>query len=458
MSWTLAEVAAATGAHIVCGDPSISVASVSTDSRTLAPGALFFALRGPTFDGHTFAAEAVARGACGVVAAADLARLDAPVLRVANTARALGDLAAYTRRRAGLWVFALTGSNGKTTTKEMLAAICEQRWPRRVLKTQGNLNNLIGLPLTLLSWRDETVAVLEMGMNRPGEIARLTEIAAPNCGAVLNVGAAHLEGLGSLAAVAAAKGELFAGLPAGAVAVVNAEDEWVGKVACAFKGRTVPYGAGTEICAERVVDLGIEGIAFTLRCHGQRASVRLHVPGRHNVANAVAAAAMAWAGGISLAHITGGLEAARGVAMRMEIRRLGNGVTIVNDAYNANPGSMETALRALVSLPGRPLAVLGEMRELGAESVEAHRQLGERTASLGVDLLVVVGEVAGVVASGAHAAGMRPDSVVVCRTHAEAVDAVRAHWRAGDVVLIKGSRGARLEQVAARLEEAGNCR
>ncbi len=458
MSWTLAEVAAAVGARIAEGDPQLVAASVSTDSRTLEPGALFFALRGPSFDGHAYVAEALRRGACGAVVAAEVDAAGAALLRVADVERALGDLAAHTRRRSAMRVLALTGSNGKTTTKEMLAAIAEQRWPRRVLKTRGNLNNLVGLPLTLLGWRGEEVAVLEMGMNRPGEIARLTEIAAPDCGAVLNVAAAHLEGLGDIAGVAAAKGELFAAMPADAVAVVNADDPWVRRAAEGFAGRKLLFGSGAEVRAEQIVDFGLDGVGLTLHCGGETARLRLRFTGRHNATNAVAAAAMAWAMGIDLGQIAAGLEAARPVAMRMEVHRLHNQVTLINDAYNANPGSMEAALQALASLPGRSLAVLGEMWELGVERVDAHRRLGERAASLGIDFLVVVGEVAEVVASGAHASGMRAGSVVVCQSHAEAVAAVRQHWQAGDVVLIKGSRAAHLEKVAAQLEEAGNCR
>ncbi len=442
---------------MVRGDPSAFVPRVATDSRDLAPGALFFALRGARFDGHDFVAQALERGACGAVVSREVAARRGALLRVADTERALGDLAAATRQRAAVKVFAIAGSNGKTTTKEMLATICAQRWPGSVLKTPGNRNNLIGLPLTLLDWNGECVAVLEMGMNRPGEIARLTEIARPDWAAVTLVSEEHLEGLESLEGVAAAEGELFAGLPRHAVAVVNGDDAHVRGQAERFAGQKVFFGSGTAIRAEHIAELGFDGLAFDLRIEGRRRRVRLRLLGRHNVANALCAAALAHAAGIDLDCIVAGLQAVRPGAMRMEVRRLRNGVTLINDAYNANPGSMLAALQTLASLPGRSLAVLGEMRELGVGRLDAHRRLGERAALLGVDLLVAVGEVAVVVASGAHAAGMRPDSIVTCQTHEEAARAVRERWRTGDVVLVKGSRGAHLEKVAELLEEAGNC-
>ena len=456
MSWTLAEVAKAIGGRIIRGDPATLIPAVSTDSRDEVPGALFFAIRGPNFDGHQFVAAACANGACGAVISGG-EPAEAPVLIfVADTHRALGDLAAHTRRRRPLQVFAVGGSNGKTTTKEMLAAASAERWPGRVLKSPGNHNNLIGLPLALLALAEESAAVLELGTNQPGEMRRLTEIAAPDYAVLTNIGVEHLEGLGTLSDVASEEGDLFAGLSPSAVAAVNADDPLVVEQSRRFSGRTVRFGAGAEVHAEHVVDLGLDGIAFSLRCDGAEAPVRLRLPGRHMVANALAAAALAWASGNAVDVIAAGLERVRPVPMRMEIRRLRNQVTLINDSYNANPGSMEAALRALVSLPGRSLAVLGEMRELGTGSVDVHRQLGERAASLGVDLLVVLGGVAEVVASGAHAAGMRADSIIVSPAHADAAAAVVERWQRGDVVLVKGSRGAAMEKVVALLEEAGN--
>jgi len=455
MTWTLAEIAAATEGRIVRGDADLAVARIATDTRRIEPGDLFVALRGPNFDGHRFVSEAIARGACGAVVAEDVEVERGALVRVADTERALGDLAAHTRRRAGLRVLAVGGSNGKTTTKEMLAAICEAAWPGRVLKTRGNWNNLVGVPLTLLGWQGESVAVLELGMNRPGELARLTEIASPDFALLTNIGEEHLEGLGSLAGVAEAEGELFANLPPSAVAVVNADDPWVRRMAQRFAGASLAFGSGQTVRAEHVTNLGVDGVAFELHCGGAAVRVRLRLAGEHAVANAVAAAAAAHAAGVGIETIARGLAQVEPVPMRMEVRRLPNQVTLIDDSYNANPGSMGAALEALAHLPGRSLAVLGEMLELGAVREDAHRRLGERAHFFGVEVLVVVGVVADVVASGAHASGMRADSVVTCRTHEEAAEAVRARWRAGDVVLVKGSRGAHMERVVALLEQAG---
>jgi len=455
MSWTLGEIARATGGRMLRGDPGLVVARVSTDSRSIAEGDLFVALRGANFDGHGFAVDATARGACGAVVASDIDFPSGVLVRVDDTERALGDLAAHTRRQSGMRVLAVGGSNGKTTTKEMIAAIGEAEAPGQVLKTRGNWNNLIGVPLTLLGWNGETIAVLELGMNQPGELARLTDIAGPDFAVLTNIAEEHLERLGSIEGVAEAEGELFAHLAAHAVAVVNADDPWIVRIAAKFAGEKIYFGSGQPVRAEHVVNLGADGVALELHCADRSSRVRLRLAGEHAAANAVAAAAIAHAAGIRFESIVAGLERVQPVPMRMEVRRLPNRVTLINDAYNANPGSMEAALKALAQLPGRSLAVLGEMLELGAESVDAHRRLGERAFSSGVDLLVVVGVVADVVASGAHAAGMRANSVIACRTHGEAAEAVRARWRAGDAVLVKGSRGAQMERVVSLLEEAG---
>jgi UDP-N-acetylmuramoyl-tripeptide--D-alanyl-D-alanine ligase len=437
------------------------VHTVSTDTRGLQPGALFVALRGERRDGHAFVAEALRKGAvCALVETTHAAALDGPLVCVADTLRALGDLAAWTRSREPLSVVAVTGSNGKTTTKEMIAAICAAARflpPRtEVLKTEGNWNNLIGLPLTLLRLRgDEAVAVLEMGMNQPGEIARLTEIARPDYGVVVNVGMAHLEGVGSMAGVAAAKGELFEGMAPGGTIAVNGEDEWVCRIAAPFPGRKIFFGKGREVCAHEVVDLGVDGVGFQLHVGGRAARVRLPLPGLHNVTNALAAAAIGRAMGLDIDVIAHGLAAVPTVPMRMQVSRLGNGVTVINDAYNANPSSVEAALRMLQNVPGRVVVVLGDMRELGGESRRAHHEVGERAASLDVHQLVLLGEHAEAVAAGARGAGMKEAAVRVCSSHAEAARAVTSIWRSGDTVLVKGSRGMRMEDVVRLLEESG---
>ncbi len=464
MTWTLHDVLVATGAHTAPAmPPDIMFTSVTTDSRHVEPGARFFALRGPWHDGHDHVLEALRQGARSAVVDRVVAALPANrVVQVSDTLRALGDLAAWTRSRAAVRVVAVTGSNGKTTTKEMIAAIgAAAAFPApraRVLKTEGNLNNLIGLPLTLLQLQgDEAVAVVEMGMNRPGEIARLTEIARPDYGVVTNVGPAHLGGVGgTLAGVAAAKGELFAGLAPDAGIAVNTDDEWVRRMAAPFPGRKVTFGHAGEVQAHNVADFGADGVAFDLAIAGRGAKVRLPLSGRHNVANALAAAAVGHLLGLQLEDIARGLQRTIPASMRMEVRRLGNGVILINDAYNANPSSVEAALLALRRFAGRPVAVLGEMWELGDESRRAHRVIGERAGALGVQELFVLGDHAEDVAAGARAAGMPAEAIHMCGSHQEVAAAVGNRWQPGDTLLVKGSHGMRMDEVVRLLESMGN--
>jgi UDP-N-acetylmuramoyl-tripeptide--D-alanyl-D-alanine ligase len=463
MNWTLRDVVNATGATVVAATPDDLVFnSVSTDSRQVEAGALFFALHGPRHDGHNFVAEALRLGAAGAVVDRPIAGAPAPLARVPDTLAALGDLARWTRARSPIRVVAVTGSNGKTTTKEMIASVCSAADfppPRtRVLKTQGNENNLIGLPRTLLHLQgDEAVAVLEMGMNRAGEIARLLEIARPDYAVITNIGPAHLEGFGgSLAGVAAAKAELFAGLSRDAVIAVNVDDQWVRRLATVFAGRQITFGTDADVRARAVVDLGVDGIGFDLVVSGRAAKVRLRCIGQHNVTNALAAAAIGHAMGFSLEVIARGLEHAVAIAMRMQVTRLPNGVTLINDAYNANPSSVEAALQALRRFSGRPVVVLGEMWELGDEARRAHRFIGERAVALGVEQLFLMGAQAETVAAGALAAGMQPEAIHIGGSHAEVADAVAARWQPGDIVLVKGSRGMKMEEVVRLLESTGS--
>jgi UDP-N-acetylmuramoyl-tripeptide--D-alanyl-D-alanine ligase len=461
MHWTLGDLLTATGGVIaprVRGD--LYFDSIAIDSRAVKSGALFVALRGMRHDAHDFVREALRSGAAAAVVQSPVEGAPADrLVRVADTLKALGDLAAWTRAQCSLPVIAVTGSNGKTTTKEMIAAICAAAGPAQgVLKSEGNFNNLIGLPLTLLQLGgDERVAVLEMGMNHPGEIARLTEIARPNYAVITNVGSAHLAGVGgTLAGVAAAKGELFAGLGRDAVIAVNREDAWVRRIAACFPGRTITFGRDGDVRARNVSEQSGDGVAFDLHVGVDSVPVRLRLVGQHNVMNALAAAAIGRALGCSLAVIAQGLERAAPPAMRMMITPLANGVTVINDTYNANPSSVEAALVALRRFSGRPVVVLGEMWELGDESRRAHFGVGERAASLGVQQLFLLGEQADAMAAGARAGGMRADTIHVCASHAAAAAAVVAQWQAGDTVLVKGSRGMKMEEVVRLLEGAGS--
>jgi UDP-N-acetylmuramoyl-tripeptide--D-alanyl-D-alanine ligase len=470
MIFSVSEVLKATGARLLQGEKGTSFPGVSTDSRSLREGELFFALRGSRFDGHRYAVDALGKKAGGVVVLEARARsffwggyAETPVFAVGDTLRALGDLAQYGKRRQGFKVVALTGSNGKTTTKDMIAACLETAFP--VLKTKGNLNNLIGLPLTLLSGRgDEKVAVLEMGMNVPGEIGRLTEIAEPDVGLITNIERVHLEGLGSIEKLTEEKGALFRGMKQDGLIVVNGDDARVVDLAGAYPGRKVIYGydGHGDVTADDVRIGLIEGpggdrigTLFRLQLAGESTAVRLPLPGRHFVANALAAAAVAGAFGVGLEGIREGLERFSPTPMRMEVVPLSCGVTLINDAYNANPRSVEAALETLFEAKGsgRALVVLGEMLELGDYTEEGHRQVGRKAGALGVDFLVAVGKGAPAVVEGAVGQGLASERTVIAGSREEAAEMLKERMKPGDWVLVKGSRGAGMEKIAEALKE-----
>ncbi|HYR95990.1 MAG TPA: UDP-N-acetylmuramoyl-tripeptide--D-alanyl-D-alanine ligase [Candidatus Binatus sp.] len=460
-SFQLEEVLAATGGELVRLGARTGFTGVTTDTRGVRPGELFVAIRGEAHDGHDFLADAAQRGAGAVLV--ERAHAERPlacgVIAVRDTLAALGDLAAFHRRRHRPRVVAVTGSNGKTTTKEMLAAILERAFgPGRVLRTTGTQNNLVGLPLTLLRLGGgEEAAILELGMNGPGEIWRLAQIAEPDVGVITCVAPAHLEGLGSIHGVAEAKAELYRRLRPSATAVVNADDPLVSASARAFPGRKVSFGTADAlelaVGARAIADHGLDGTEFHLVVERRDVPVRLAVPGRHNVTNALAAAAAAHALGVGIDAVAAGLEAFQPPGMRMEVTHLPNGVTVLNDAYNANPASMAAALRTLAASRGRRrVAVLGEMRELGAESARAHRELGVAAAAASVDALFLLGEHAETVRAGAESAGLPADRVVVAASHEDLAGRLLGYCRPGDLILLKGSRGAAMEQVLRRLQ------
>jgi UDP-N-acetylmuramoyl-tripeptide--D-alanyl-D-alanine ligase len=458
MLFTLEEVACATGGTLL-GSGVTGVSGVSTDSRSVQPGELFVALRGERYDGHDFvAAVAAADVRCFLVAADWPAVRELPTgtvaVVVADTLRALGDLAAWHRRRFDLPVAAVTGSNGKTTTKEMLAAILAETGPG--LKTEGNLNNLIGLPLTVfrLSTADRW-GVLEMGMSEFGEIDRLAEIGAPFVGVVTNAYPAHLETLGTVEGVARAKGELFLRLPAGGWAIYNADDPLVSRLPVPDGVRRLGFGLqGGEVQGVEIQPAGRNGQRYRLRLPTGEISVELQALGRHNVANAVAAAAAASALAVPPAAIGAGLARFLPFDRRFRPEPV-NGILLIDDSYNANPASMAAALLTLrdVRGDGRALAVLGDMLELGAEARKAHRDVG-RLAATCVDRLYLLGELAPEVAAGALEAGLEPEQVTIGTDHEELLARLLRGRRAGDAVLVKGSRGMRMDRVAEGLRQA----
>jgi UDP-N-acetylmuramoyl-tripeptide--D-alanyl-D-alanine ligase len=449
-------VANACGGRVV-GNKSVGFERFSRDSREDVRGSMFVALRGPNHDGHAFLNDVVKAGAVAVLAE-DLPFRPKTVPKLAivlvdDTLRAVTDLARAHRRRMPARVIALTGSCGKTTTKDMLRAILEREGP--TLATTGNLNNHIGVPFTLLGLLPEhRFAVVELGCNHPGEITALAAIAEPDVGLITCIAAAHLEGLGSLDGVARAKGELFAALDRpGTIAVVNAEDP---RVAALPTGRATPITVGGE---HRQVDVRIELIGtagerqlFVLRFpDDSTARVTLALPGRHMLMDAALAAAAAHAVGAGTRAVEEGLATVAAGEHRGEIHTSTRGVVVLDDTYNANPGSMLRALETVDALPGegRKVAILGEMLELGDAAAELHRGIGEAAGRLGFGLLLCVGPNATRTAEGARAAGMAGEAVTVFNDVETLLGSVDGLLRSGDRVLVKGSRGMRMERVVA---------
>lgn len=450
---SLADVLAGTGGALVGeAPPGLAFSSVSIDSRSVEPGALFVAIRGQKRDGHDFLAEAKARGAWGA-----LVQHDAPapaglaLVRVDDTTRALGGLARHVRLAASLPVVAITGSVGKTTSKDMTAALLATRGP--VLKTEGNLNNQYGLPLTLLRLRPEhTAAVLEMGMSAPGEIRALSLLAEPEIAVITRVAPVHLEFFPSLDAIASAKAEILDGLRSGGAAVLNGDDPRVSRIGESFRGRVVWFGrdAGFDVSAESWRGTAA-GTLFSLRVAGRAVEVSLPLAGPHFVTSFLAAAACAHVLGVVPEEMAKAAASLRPARHRGEVLRLGEGVTVLDDCYNSSPEALEAAVVALGLLPGRRrVGVLGDMLELGPSSATLHR---ERGRSLGgrVDVVAGVGPLAQEIVLGAGEAGLPAGALHHFATAADATAALEHLVMPGDAVLVKGSRGVGLEVVVDAL-------
>ncbi|MEN8181137.1 MAG: UDP-N-acetylmuramoyl-tripeptide--D-alanyl-D-alanine ligase [Myxococcota bacterium] len=437
------------------GDECFS--GVSIDTRTVEPGQLFVAIRGPSHDAHAFLDEALGRGAAGLLIERGTELppdRGAAVVEVKDTTVALGALAAGHRESFLGPLVAITGSNGKTTTKEMCAAILGVAAP--CLKNPGNLNNEYGLPLTLLARGEEhRSVVVEIGMNHRGEIAPLAAIARPTVGVITNVGTAHIEHLGSRDEIALEKGDLVAALGSEATAILNADDPRVLSQRERSVARVVTFGVAEEadVRAERVTPLGDRGHAFDLVTGEGRLSVHVAGIGDTAIPNALAAAAASLAAGASVSDVAEGLARYRPVGGRMEQMALPRNIIIINDTYNANPQSMEVALRSLARLKGeaRGVAVLGDMGELGGSAPDAHREVGRLVAELGVDLLFVLGDHAREIQEAALAAGMDPGQVCRGEDHESLGRSVREILQGNDWVLVKGSRSMRMERVVLAL-------
>lgn len=461
--FTMEDVLTATGGTILRRGQAGAFDGVSTDSRSLAAGSLFVPLAGPRFDGHDYLGEAADAGAAGVLVERGREGLlrDLPAktaaVSVPDTLRALGDLARHWRARFDIPVVAVTGSTGKTTTKEMAAAIMGQE--KNLLKNEGNLNNLVGLPLTIFRMNGaHEAAVLEMGTNRRGEIARLTEIAAPTVGLVTNVGPAHLEGLQSIETIREEKGDLFRVMDGRGTAVINLDDALLAPWAQTWTGKRITFGidADADVTASRIAHEAERGTVFTLLASGASREILLPVLGFHNVSNALAATAAALAAGFGFDAVCRGLMAFRPVEGRMEVWRLKNGACLIDDTYNANPASVAAALRTLQGLKGecRSTVILGDMLELGDEAERYHEEMGRTVADTGVGKVYLRGDFARATAKGALKRGMKGDQVLVDLSTEETVAHLKACLKAGDWVLVKGSRKMKMEEIVRAILDA----
>ena len=460
MNWTLAQIAAVTQGRILGGAQAAEqvVNGLTTDTRAIAQGQLFVALAGERFDAHDFLAAAVQAGAAGLLVS-DEQRLPAgaPAVLVADTRQALGQLAAAWRAQFTLPLIAVTGSNGKTTTKEMIASILETAYPGAVLATRGNFNNDIGLPLTLLGLHaGHRAAVVEMGMNQPGEIAYLTQLARPTVALVNNAQRAHLQGMGDLAEIAREKGSIFTGLAAAGVAVFNADDAqsavWQAQVDAAGQR---PLRFAVNQPAEVRGTLTQQGLDFllALQTPAGEAQLVLPVPGRHNAVNALAATAACLAAGIALPQVVAGLQSFRGVKGRLQRRQGQQGAQILDDTYNANPDSVRAGIDVLASTIGKKILVLGDMGEIGEGSHQCHDEIGGYAKSQGVDRLYALGE-----ASAQAVRNFGEGGRHFCNID-KLIAAVQKELAADTTVLVKGSRFMRMERVADALvaEEQSCC-
>jgi UDP-N-acetylmuramoyl-tripeptide--D-alanyl-D-alanine ligase len=445
---SLRKIAEFARASLTASDAGLTVSRISTDSRTVQPGDLFVALRGENFDGHKFVEQASERGAAGAMVEESWKGTTPKtfaLIRVSDTLAGYQNLAANYRRSLPLKVIAVTGSNGKTSTKDFLAAILSRGF--RVTKTEGNFNNHVGLPQTMLaaSSSDE-IAVWEIGMNHPGEIAALSKLAAPAAAIITNVGVAHIQFMGSREAIAAEKGALAEAVDADGTVILNADDPYSQGIAERTRAKVILAGVENGSIRANEMRQSPTGIEFTILEGAHRCRAQLPVPGIHMVQNAMLAVAAGRAFGLSLEHCAAGLASAPLAKARLQIKEI-NGIQFIDDSYNANPDSMKAALRTLVELDadGRRIAVLGQMSELGEESERSHREVGEAAAALGIDELIAVGGTGAAMARAAQEAGLK--KCLCVDSPGDAAGILGETASPGDLILVKGSRSAGMERV-----------
>jgi len=459
--WTTAEILEATKGDLLCGDIKHTFEGVSIDSRTISANELFIAIKGNVHDGHRFVSNVIGSGVRGLIISKDEIRDSAGTdwqdkgivcVAVSDTTKALGDLASFNRRRTDVSVVAITGSNGKTTTREMTASVVSTRY--KTLSSKGNFNNEIGLPLTLLDLKNSHQwAVLELGTNRPGEIDRLGEICIPDIGVITNIGFSHLEGLGSIEGVMNAKGELLKRIKPEGTAVLNADDSRVLYLSTKTSRKVLYFGL-SEDARIKALDVNemTTGISFTLVLPEERIPIKLRVHGGFMVSNALAAASVGYIIGLSLEEIKAGLEYFQPVKGRINIFDV-RGVHIIDDTYNANPDSMEAAIRILSSLKGnsRGILVAGDMLELGEHAESMHRKIGALSARSNIARLYITGEFAEAVANGAGKEDKNSMDIFI-GAREEILEDLKKSLLPGDWVLVKGSRAMGMEKIVEGLK------
>jgi UDP-N-acetylmuramoyl-tripeptide--D-alanyl-D-alanine ligase len=456
------DILKATGGTLIQGNPAGFLSGISTDSRRITRGNLFIPLTGDRYDGHDFLNTAVKGGASGLLIQKDSEKKhlsfdeSITIVLVEDTLKALGDIAHCWRQKFAASVVAITGSSGKTTTKEMIAGISGLE--KNVMKAQGNFNNLVGVPLTLLNLRDQhDAAILELGTNSRGEIERLTRIAEPDIGLITNIGPAHLEGLKSLDVVREEKCDLFRNMAASKVAIINMDDEALRTSGNIWRGKRITFGLDqdADVSAENIIKKGKQGVSFTLRIAGKRHYVHLSVTGEHNVYNALAAAASSWALGIEHDNIRQGLMAFTPITGRMEICQLKNGAFIINDTYNANPASVREALKTLKDLRGSHsgTVILGDMLELGDRAEEMHEGIGSLMADTGVGTILLRGRLSRATAAGALKRNVPDNRIFFFENPEEVIPHLKSTLKKGDWILVKGSRMLKMEEVVRTIVE-----
>lgn len=447
---TVEEIIGATDGKLLSGYADTKISNISIDTRTIQPNDLFVAIKGKNLDGHKFVAEAITKGAIGVIIAKGKIKAKNSIsIQVNDTTKALANIAGYYRKRFNPLVIAVTGSNGKTTTKEMIASIISRRM--QITKAKGSYNNDIGVPLTILEMNSQTQAlILEIEMNILGETRRLAQIAKPKIGVITNIGDTHLEFLGNKENVLKEKTELIESLGPEGISILNADDECLRHISALPQAVTFGISNQADVFASKITDRADQGSHFLLN---GKYRVRLPVPGKHNIYNALAAIATSLAAGLDYADIIPGIEQFKPASMRLEILRIKD-LLIVNDAYNANPQSMTAALETFtkIATDGRRIAIFGDMLELGKLSQTFHYNLGKEAAE-SMDIIIAIGKFSKSVVDGAISSGMNQNNLFKCNNNQAALTKLIDIIKPKDKILIKGSRAIRLEEIVKGIKD-----